>query len=107
MITFKIHQIKDIENTDYAFRSFNPGKFNFKDYEERYEMEFVSEDDKTNFEICEVVFYMFNIRRPSDFTGHSLSVSDIIEIKKHGRSSFYYCDICGFSRLNRHDLKVW
>ena len=62
MITFKIHQIKDIANTDYAFRSFNPNKFNFKDYEERYEMEFVSEDEKTNFEICEVIFYMFNIQ---------------------------------------------
>ena len=34
MITFKIHQIKDIENTDYAFRSFNHNKFNFADYEE-------------------------------------------------------------------------
>lgn len=106
MITFKIHQIKDIENTDYAFRSFNPGKFNFKDYEERYEMEFVSEDDKTNDEICEVVFYIFNMRRPEDFTGHSLSVSDIIEIKRHGSSSFYYCNVCGFTKLNKHDLQI-
>lgn len=107
MITFKIYQIKDIENTDYAFRSFRPGKFNFKDYEEKYEMEFVSEDKKTNFEICEVIFYMFNVRRPTDFTGHSLSVSDVIEINRHGSSSFYYCDMCGFSRLNRHDLRIW
>lgn len=107
MITFKIHQIKDIENTDYAFRSFHPGKFNFKDYEEKYEMEFESLDEKTNFEICETVFYVFNMRRPSDFTGHSLSVSDIIEIKRHGSSSFYYCDMCGFSRLSRHDLRIW
>ena len=107
MITFKIHQIKDIENTDYAFRSFNPGKFNFKDYEERYEMEFESLKEKTNTEICEVIFYMFNVRRPSDFKGHSLSVSDIIEINRHGSSAFYYCDICGFSRLDRHDLKIW
>ena len=99
MITFKIHQIKDIENTDYAFRSFNPGKFNFKDYEARYEMEFVSEDEKTNSEICEVVFYMFNVRRPEDFTGHSLSMSDIIEIKRQNRSAFYYCDMCGFVRV--------
>ena len=107
MITFKIYQIKDIENTDYAFRSFNPGKFNFKDYEEKYEMEFVSEDEKTNFEICEVIFYMFNMRRPEDFTGNSLSVSDIIEIKRYGSSAFYYCDMCGFSRLNKHDLRIW
>jgi hypothetical protein len=107
MITFKIHQIKDIENTDYAFRGFNPGKFNFGDYEEVYEMEFAGIGKKTNIEICEVIFYMFNVRRPSDFTGHSLSVSDIIELNQNGSKQFYYCDICGFSRLNRHDLKIW
>ena len=33
MITFKIHQIKDIENTDYSFMEFKPDKFNFSDYE--------------------------------------------------------------------------
>ncbi len=107
MITFKIHQIKDIENTDYAFRSFNPGKFNFADYEERYEMEFESIDDKTNIEICEVIFYIFNMPRPEDFTGHSLSVSDIIELNRNGSKQFYYCDMCGFTRLNRHDLRPW
>ena len=106
MITFKIHQIKDIENTDYAFRSFNHNKFNFADYEERYEMEFESLDEKTNDEICEVIFYIFNLRTPEDFTGHSLSVSDIIEINRHGSSSFYYCNSCGFTRLNRHDLQI-
>ena len=114
MITFKIHQIKDIENTDYAFRSFNPGKFNFKDYafrsfnpgkfnfkdyEERYEMEFVSEDKKTNLEICEVIFHIFNMQRPADFRGHSLSMSDVLEINRNGRKYFYYCDMCGFTRI--------
>jgi hypothetical protein len=107
MITFKIHQIKDIENTDYAFRSFRPGKFNFKDYEERYEMEYVSESEQPNMEILETIFYIFNMRTPDDFTGHSLSVSDIIELNRNGSKQFYYCDTCGFSRLNRHDLKIW
>jgi hypothetical protein len=107
MITFKIYQIKDIETTDYAFRPFNPGKFNFKDYEERYEMEFVSEDEKTNSEICEVIFNIFNMRRPADFKGHSLSVSDIVMLNKHGRRYFYYCDMCGFKRLTKHDIREW
>lgn len=106
MITFKIHQIKDIENTDYAFRSFNPNKFNFGDYEEKYEMEFQSFDEKTNDEICETVFYIFNMRTPDDFTGHSLSVSDIIEINRHGSSSFYYCNVCGFTKLNKYDMRI-
>ncbi len=106
MITFKIHQIKDIGSTDYAFRSYDPKKFNFADYEERYEMEFVTEMEKTNLEICEVIFYMFNVRRPSDFKGHSLSMSDIIELNRHGRKQFYYCDMCGFTKLSKKDLEV-
>ena len=106
MITFKIHQIKDIGTTDYAFRGYDPKKFNFKDYEERYEMEFVSADDKTNLEICETIFHIFNMRRPKDFTGHSLSISDIIELHRHGSSAFYYCNSCGFTKLNRHDLQI-
>ena len=107
MITFKIHQIKDIENTDYSFRNFNPARFNFKDYEERYEMEFVSDTDQTDTEICETIFTIFNMRRPEDFKGHSLSVSDVIELNRQGKKKFYYCEMCGFTRLNRHDLKEW
>ena len=106
MITFKIHQIKDIEKADYAFRSFNPNKFNFGDYEERYEMEFVSGMEQTDLEICETIFHIFNLRRPEDFKGHSLSVSDIIEINRHGSSSFYYCNVCGFTKLNKNDLQI-
>ena len=106
MIIFKIHQIKDIENTDYVFRSFNHNKFNFADYEEKYAMEFESIDDKTDMEICDTIFYVFNMRTPEDFTGHSRSVSDIIELNKHGSSAFYYCNVCGFTKLNKRDMEV-
>ena len=99
MITYKIHQIKDIENTDYAFRGYDHKKFNFSDYECRYEGEFEAFEKKTNLEICEVIFHIFNMRMPADFTGHSLSMSDVIEIRTHGRSYFYYCDMCGFVRV--------
>ena len=98
MITFKIHQIKDIENTDYAFRGYNPKKFDFKDYECRYEMEFAAEA-KTSTEICDIVFHVFNMRTPEDFRGHSLSVSDVIEIDTDLTKSFYYCDIVGWTRV--------
>ena len=98
MITYKIHQIKDIENTDYAFRGYDMRKFNFEDYECRYEGEFAA-SGKTHLEICEIIFHIFNMRRPEDFKGHSLSVSDVIEIRTRGRSYFYYCDIYGFVRV--------
>lgn len=98
MITYKIHQIKDIENTDYAFRGWDPKKFNFDDYECRYEGEF-TDDTKTATEICEVIFYLFNMRRPEDFKGHSLSMSDVIEIDTGISQRLYYCDMCGWQRI--------
>lgn len=98
MITFKIHQIKDIENTDYAFRGYDPKKFNFKDYECRYEGEFAAEA-KTTIEMCEIIFHVFNMRRPSEFTGHSLSMSDVVEIVTDRTATLYYCDMCGWQRV--------
>lgn len=95
---YKIHQIKDIENTIYAFRRYNPNCFNYSDYECVYEGEFNSED-RTNYEVCEALFYTLNVHIPKDYRGRSLSMSDVVELKVNGKSIFYYCDFCGFLRL--------
>ena len=47
----------------------------------------------------ESLFQKFNLERPGDFGGHSLSVSDIVAIKHDGHVSYYYCDIIGFKEL--------
>ena len=47
----------------------------------------------------EDVFQRFNVDRPLDFTGHSLSVSDILAIKHNGDVSYHYCDSVGFREL--------
>ena len=47
----------------------------------------------------EKLFEKFNIDRPPDFGGHSLSVSDIVAIKQAGQVSYYYCDDIGFKEL--------
>ena len=44
-------------------------------------------------------YYIFNDDRPVDFTGHSLSISDIIALKQDGVVSYYYCDSIGFKEL--------
>jgi hypothetical protein len=98
MITYKIHQIKDIANTDYAFRSYDPTKFDFADYECKYEGT-VSVEAKTAIEICEDLFYEFNMNRPEDFTGHSLSTSDVIEIITDLTRNLYYCDWAGWTKV--------
>ena len=47
----------------------------------------------------EKLFEKFNMGRPPDFDGHSLSVSDIVAIKHNGQVSCYYCDSIGFKEL--------
>ena len=46
------------------------------------------------------VYEMFNVARPDDFRGHSLSTSDIIAIKREGQVSFHYVDNIGFKQLD-------
>ena len=47
----------------------------------------------------ENLYYIFNQARPEDFKGHSLSVSDIVALKRNGVVSYYYCDSVGFKEL--------
>lgn len=50
-------------------------------------------------EKLEALFETFNVNRPEDFKGHSLSVSDIVALKQAGAVSFHYCDSVGFSEV--------
>ena len=43
------------------------------------------------------LFERFNIERPNDFTGHSMSVSDVIIMNRGGRLTAYYVDSFGFT----------
>ncbi len=47
----------------------------------------------------EDVFYTFNMNRPDNFKGHSLSVSDIVAIKIKNKIQFYFTDSVGFVHL--------
>ena len=45
------------------------------------------------------LYETFNLRRPEDFRGHSLSVSDIVALKQNGVVSCHYVDSQGFKEL--------
>ena len=45
------------------------------------------------------LYETFNLRRPEDFRGHSLSVSDIVALKQNGVVSCHYVDSWGFKEL--------
>ena len=64
------------------------------------------------FDVLESIFEQFNIARPEDFKGHSLSVGDIIALRKDGELKAFYVDSFSFEEIpqffpeNRNDL-VW
>lgn len=67
----------------------------------------------------EDIYYIFNCNLPKDYSGRSLSVSDVVELADSaGRSEFFYCDMVGFSpvvldikktmhRIQNHDWKSY
>lgn len=57
----------------------------------------------------EDVYHMFNMNRPPEFTGHSLSVSDVVEICDETSSlacGFYFCDSIGFKKIDFDPVKA-
>ena len=91
---YRIKQIKDIRNCEYAFMHYNwvKDQINLDDYEVVYEGE-LDYSEMPN--ALEELFKIFNIKIPEDFKGHSMSISDIVEID--GKN--YYCDMIGWKEL--------
>lgn len=50
-------------------------------------------DEKTT---LDDIYCRFNIDRPSDFFGHSLSVSDVVVLHRKGKTDSYFVDNIGF-----------
>jgi antirestriction protein ArdC len=55
--------------------------------------------DGSQVEKLENLYRIFNIEHPQDFTGHSLSVSDIVALKQAGVVSYHYVDSIGYKEL--------
>ena len=50
-------------------------------------------------ELLEQLYQKFNFARPTDYHGHSLSVSDVIMLNQDGKISAHYVDGIGFKEL--------
>lgn len=46
------------------------------------------------------IYTRFNIDHPKDFKGHSLSVSDVILLRRKGKDTAYYVDTIGFREIS-------
>ena len=97
---YKILQIKKalVSTGTYLFMSYDYAKkhdFDLRDYDVVYEGE--KDDYYGHEDTLESLFFIFNCKQPKDFKGHSLSVSDIVELD----GSYYYCDFAGWKHLNK------
>ena len=97
--SFSIYQLKSGNETlDYRFEpldSIHRNGLSVKpeNYELVYEAPLTAKDN------LESIYTRFNVDRPADFTGHSLSVSDIVVLHQGGKDTAHYCDRAGFSEV--------
>ena len=97
--SFSIYQLKGGNETlDYRFEpldSIHRNGLSVKpeNYELVYEAPMTAKDN------LESIYTRFNVDRPADFTGHSLSVSDIVVLHQDGKDTAHYCDRAGFSEV--------
>lgn len=98
--SFSIYQLKDDPSTRYLrYESFDlvqrmGSKIEAKNYNLIYSAPLYPSMT------LERIFTKFNVDRPPDFTGHSLSVSDIVVIRKNGSEKAFYVDSIGFKEID-------
>jgi hypothetical protein len=56
-------------------------------------------DGQTATNDLEEIWDMFNTRLPAGFDGHTLAMSDVVELYDHTGSAFYYVDRFGFAQI--------
>ena len=97
--SFSIYQLKGGNETlDYRFEPLDSIHRNGLSVKpENYEL--VYEAPMTEKDNLESIYTRFNVDRPADFTGHSLSVSDIVVLHQGGKDTAHYCDRVGFSEV--------
>ena len=102
--TYAIYQLKrDDATTDIRFM--NSEYLKSKGIEpqyENYELIYTGAlaSDGSQMEKLENLYRIFNIEHPQDFTGHSLSISDIVALKQAGVVSYHYVDSVGYKELH-------
>ena len=97
--SFSIYQLKGGDETlDYRFEPLDSIHRNGLSVDPaNYELVYTA--PLTENDSLESIYTRFNMDRPADFTGHSLSVSDIVVLHQNGKDTAHYCDRFGFSQV--------
>ena len=99
MFKFEIYQLPSGNQLSFMPWFWVKDKFSFADYEMVYDANVTVDNQEY---LLDSLFSKFNINRPEDFTGHSLSVSDIIKVYgygENGEDEYYFCDAMGWQKV--------
>ncbi len=96
---FGIYQLKDTEETrDIHFMNMDYlEKEGISVSRENYTLVYTGELKEGM--SLEDIYTQFNIDHPADFTGHSLSVSDVVVLHQDGENTSHYVDSVGYSEI--------
>ena len=96
---FGIYQLKDTEETrDIRFMAMDYLEMKgIPVSRENYELVYTGELAEGM--SLEDIFTKFNIDHPADFTGHSLSVSDVVVLHQDGENTSHYVDSVGYREV--------
>ena len=102
---FAIYQLKysdevtDIRFMDMEYLSRKGIVVQRSNYDQVYAAPMLFEAGKDVQDHLNDLYFRFNHDHPQDFRGHSLSVSDIVALKRDGQVSCHYVDRWGFKEL--------
>lgn len=104
-IPFSIYQVKDTDGTaKIAFARYERAvKTGIAISTQNYDLVYSGTLDASLLDIndlLETIYIEFNCNHPAGFTGHSLSVSDVIVIQHEGKEKAFYCDWIGFREIS-------
>ena len=93
----RIWQLRSDSDFELRFRSYDEiqniyGEPCIKNYEAVYDGELDTND-------LEAIYSKFNMDHPVGFKGHSLSISDVVELYDDSGSAFHYVDRMGFKDI--------
>ena len=79
---------------DLLFEKYDNTEFNIENYKQVYDGNIDAEENVIG--TLEKIYLMFNLSKPNDFHGHSLSVSDVVELDREK----YYVERFGWKKIS-------
>lgn len=98
---------KRFENYKHTIREYN--KIDLDDYDIKgiFDTKDFYETNKKTGRLLEDIYEIWNTtRHPDGFTGHSLSVSDIVAMYQDTTIKFHFCDSIGFRELKNETTLI-